>query len=78
MWGDKSLFKISNLYPGVEGIGSGVGFDLINGAEINLAVMHRYEDRKVFESVRPKWRKFFKNSEGFIFVMSHEVDIAKT
>jgi hypothetical protein len=39
------------MYPGVEGIGSGVGF-VIGNNTINLAALYKYEDRGVFDKVR--------------------------
>lgn len=52
---------MTKLYPGVEGIGSGVGFS-IEGKELNLAVMHRYQKRGVFEKLRPLWKDFFESA----------------
>ena len=52
---------MTKLYPGVEGIGSGVGFS-VDGTELNLAVMHRYQKRGVFEKLRPLWKDFFESA----------------
>jgi len=74
MYSENSPFKITGLYPGVEGIGSGVGFN-VNGVKISLSAMYKYEDRGVFDKVRPLWSQFFKNASGFIFVVDIEQDI---
>lgn len=51
------------MYPGVEGIGSGIGFT-VNRKKLNLATMYKYEDRGIFDKVRPLWREFFKTAAG--------------
>lgn len=68
MWSNDPLFKMDGLYPGVEGIGSGVGFT-VNGAKLSLAGFYKYEDRGIFDKVRPMWKSFFKKASGFLFVL---------
>jgi hypothetical protein len=68
MWTKGSPFSMTQLYAGVEGIGSGVGF-VICGKELNLAALYRCEDRGVFEKIRPVWKEFFRTASGFVFVV---------
>ncbi len=42
------------MYPGVEGVGGGVGFTIdVNNVSttLNLVAVNKYEDRKLFEQV---------------------------
>ncbi|KAL6062074.1 ADP-ribosylation factor [Balamuthia mandrillaris] len=77
MWQPESPFLMTRLCSGVEGIGSGVGFE-VSGKELNLAAMHKYEDRGVFsfDKVRPLWRQFFASADGLIFVVDNNSDPA--
>jgi hypothetical protein len=50
MWSSVAPYKLSKLHAGVEGIGSGVGFN-INGLELNLVALYKYEDRGIFDKV---------------------------
>eukprot|EP01103_Thecamoeba_quadrilineata_P000120 TRINITY_DN10096_c0_g1_i1.p1 TRINITY_DN10096_c0_g1~~TRINITY_DN10096_c0_g1_i1.p1 ORF type:complete len:374 (+),score=42.64 TRINITY_DN10096_c0_g1_i1:63-1184(+) len=68
MFDEKSPLGVTHLYPGVEGIGSGVGFT-IHEKKINLAPMYKYEDVGRFEQVRPIWKDYFRTVHGFIFVV---------
>jgi len=68
MYNEESPFKMTGLHPGVEGLGSGVGFT-INDIKLNLSAMYRYEDRGVFDRIRPLWLEFFKTASGFVFVV---------
>ena len=62
----------------MEGIGSGVGFRIAN-REISLVALYKYDERGVWNKVRPIWLEFFKKASCFIFVVdpSYELHEAK-
>jgi len=76
MYKEDQSWKLTAMYPGVEGIGSGIGFT-VNNLKLNLAAMYKYEDRGIFEKVRPIWREFFKTASAFIFVVNVHDDLVK-
>jgi len=77
MWSNNQpLGAVTAMYPGTEGVGSGVGFTL-GGFNLNLIAVNKYEDRKVFEQARPTWANLFKASNGFIFVVNKADDLDK-
>jgi len=79
MWGNMTSFKMTKLYPGTEGIGSGVGFEF-NGAEINISAIYNHSQTLSKEDDLEKWIDLFRDADGLIFVMDLEGDtnIVKT
>jgi len=63
MWGRESPLFVTGLYPGVDGIGSGVGFK-VNNTSLNLAAI--YGD---CSGDLAQWRDFFEAANGFIYVV---------
>mmetsp|Transcript_12016 Transcript_12016/g.16629 ORF Transcript_12016/g.16629 Transcript_12016/m.16629 type:complete len:357 (-) Transcript_12016:123-1193(-) len=76
MWNPKSPIKMTGLHPGVEGVGSGVGFN-VNDKHLNMIAMNKYTDRKLFEQARPMLTQFFKGCDGFVFVIDEQDDLQK-
>ena len=62
MWSKESPLTLNNLYPGVEGIGSGIGFK-VNNKLLNLAAV--YGDCTELKD----WPQFLKGADGLIFVI---------
>lgn len=48
MWSDHTPFEMTGLYPGQDGIGSGVGFNFM-GSKLNLSAI--YYDEEKWEQV---------------------------
>jgi hypothetical protein len=66
MWPQNApLFTVTGLFPGVEGMGSGVGFNVDN-VNMNIAALHRCH----LDDLRSKWRSYFQKSDGVIYVVS--------
>jgi len=70
MWGEETPFRINCLYPGVEGIGSGVGFS-INDKQLNLAAMY------IQRTIPKQLGEFFRTADGLIFVTDSTVEFTK-
>jgi hypothetical protein len=68
MWGTNTPFKMTGLYPGTEGIGSGVGFE-VNGVDLNISAIYNYFGLLSYEYYMQKWIDLFRESHGLIFVM---------
>lgn len=68
MWGEDSPFKMTKLYPGTGGIGSGVGFE-IDGVDLNVSAI--YDHEKLFQTPDglEQWVNFLKETDGLMFVM---------
>lgn len=67
MW-DKSNatgLSITGLYPGVDGIGSGVGF-LVDGCSLNLAALHRCN----LEQGKAQWKAYFQAVDAVVLVVN--------
>eukprot|EP01114_Cavostelium_apophysatum_P013326 TRINITY_DN3202_c0_g1_i2.p1 TRINITY_DN3202_c0_g1~~TRINITY_DN3202_c0_g1_i2.p1 ORF type:complete len:161 (+),score=44.00 TRINITY_DN3202_c0_g1_i2:780-1262(+) len=60
-----SNFTLSKLYPGVEGLGSGLGFT-VNRTQLNLAPMYKYD---VTEQARADGKSFFKSSNALVYMV---------
>jgi len=74
MWGSNTCFKMTNLYPGADGIGSGVGFE-VNGSRLNVSAIYDYTvlfSEK--EDYIEKWITLFNEANALIFVMDLEGD----
>eukprot|EP01102_Stenamoeba_stenopodia_P000923 TRINITY_DN10846_c0_g1_i1.p1 TRINITY_DN10846_c0_g1~~TRINITY_DN10846_c0_g1_i1.p1 ORF type:complete len:336 (-),score=68.61 TRINITY_DN10846_c0_g1_i1:36-1043(-) len=69
MWDEKFPFPVAALYPGVEGFGSGVGFE-VNKKLLNIAALHKYEVSLDGPS-RASWADYFRSAHGFVFVMDN-------
>jgi len=52
MWDEKFPFPVAALYPGVEGFGSGVGFE-VNKKLLNIAALHKVSH--IFEQINPSY-----------------------
>eukprot|EP00026_Physarum_polycephalum_P010017 Phypoly_transcript_10160.p1 GENE.Phypoly_transcript_10160~~Phypoly_transcript_10160.p1 ORF type:complete len:427 (+),score=76.99 Phypoly_transcript_10160:96-1283(+) len=66
MWPQNApLFAVTGLFPGVEGMGSGVGFNVDN-VNMNIAALHRCH----LDDLRSKWKSYFQKSDGIIYVVS--------
>eukprot|EP01120_Amphizonella_sp_Union-15-10_P003037 TRINITY_DN1333_c0_g1_i1.p1 TRINITY_DN1333_c0_g1~~TRINITY_DN1333_c0_g1_i1.p1 ORF type:complete len:424 (-),score=92.22 TRINITY_DN1333_c0_g1_i1:54-1244(-) len=70
MWSPESPFRFTDLYPGVAGIGSGVGVS-INNVSLHLAAIY------VPDRIERSLGDFFKSANGFIFVMDASPDVSK-
>jgi len=46
MWGQHIDLPLTGLHPGVDGLGSGVGFD-VNGVNLNIAALHKCDFKTV-------------------------------
>lgn len=51
------------MFPGVKGVGSGVGIK-VEDSELQLCIMYRSKDEKVFQSIWPIWKTFLQNAVG--------------
>eukprot|EP01113_Clastostelium_recurvatum_P015210 TRINITY_DN1841_c0_g1_i1.p1 TRINITY_DN1841_c0_g1~~TRINITY_DN1841_c0_g1_i1.p1 ORF type:complete len:401 (-),score=72.25 TRINITY_DN1841_c0_g1_i1:1263-2378(-) len=72
MWQNNTKeFKIAGLYPGVEGVGSGVAFQMEGGPELNVSAIHKYARREMFhaDKLRPVWKKCLQAASGIVFVV---------
>jgi len=67
MWGRHIELPVTGLHPGVDGLGSGVGFD-VNGVDLNIAALHRCD----FTKARAQWESYFQAVDGAIFVVNWE------
>jgi len=65
MWSQESPLLVTGLYPGVDGIGSGVGFK-INSTSLNLAAIYGDCASDISE-----WKEFFEAADGFIYVVDY-------
>jgi hypothetical protein len=69
LWGN-TPFRVTKMIPGVNGVGSGVGF-MVRGYELNLASMYLpeiTEDRD--ERHDHGWQRFFKGADAFIYLIT--------
>lgn len=64
MLDNSSPFVRSRLYPGVLGIGSGVGIR-VGPTELNLCSFYQFKPELL-----QQWRDFFARSQGFIFMLN--------
>ena len=62
MWSQESPLTVNTLYPGVEGIGSGIGFR-VNQKCLNVAAF--YGDTTELKD----WSQFFEIADGLIYVI---------
>jgi len=69
MYNENSPYKMTCLYPGVEGIGSGVGY-LINQKDLSLAPLPSIRFDKDENKVRSVTREFVREASGFIFIVN--------
>ena len=67
MWSQESPLFVTRLYPGIDGIGSGIGFK-VNSKPLNLAAI--YGDCSVDIG---DWTEFFESANGFIYVIDCEI-----
>lgn len=65
MWAQESPLFVTGLYPGIEGVGSGVGFT-VNRKRLNLAAFYREEPLM-------KGRRFFETAHGLIYVLDARI-----
>jgi len=68
MWEENSPFKMTTLFPGSDGIGSGVGF------EVNKKMLHVWSvnfDEQLFTQLKnhPKWNEIIPATDGLVFTM---------
>jgi len=63
MWGDHTRFEMTNLFPGKDGKGSGVGF-LVNGVTINCSACY-YDS---YDGIT-KWKSMFQEADAVCFIM---------
>jgi len=68
MWGNNTSFKMTRLYPGNDGIGSGVGFEF-NGIDLNVCAIYNVTNLLLQEDYIEKWIDLFRESHGLILVM---------
>jgi len=68
MWGNNTSFKMTKLYPGADGIGSGVGFEF-NGADLNICAIYNIAQLLFQEDYIEKWIGLFREATGLILVM---------
>jgi len=68
MWEEISPFKLTTLFPGNEGIGSGVGFEM-SGKNLNVSTIKC--DAEIFQKIRsiPKWKEQIQETEGLVYVV---------
>jgi len=67
MWGERTPFKMTKLYPGNEGIGSGVGFE-VNGVDLNMSAIYNHT-KALRTDEQEKWIDLFRESHALLFVM---------
>eukprot|EP01027_Heterolobosea_sp_BB2_P022993 GEZU01033945.1.p1 GENE.GEZU01033945.1~~GEZU01033945.1.p1 ORF type:complete len:415 (+),score=91.86 GEZU01033945.1:110-1354(+) len=77
LYAKNPLWTMTGMFSGVAGIGSGMGFS-INNKKLCLAVMHKWEERGIFEKVMPVWKGYFENADGFIYVIDSVSDEENT
>jgi len=66
MWNKSSMdLTITGLYPGVDGIGSGVGFS-VEGSTLNIAALHRCN----LDQGRAQWSSYFLGVDAVILVIN--------
>ena len=63
MWAQESPLHVTGLYPGTDGIGSGVGFK-VNSKRLNLAAIYGENPLET-----QQWRRFFEHADGLIYVV---------
>jgi len=68
MWGERTIFKMTKLYPGNEGIGSGVGFE-VNGVDLNVSAIYNHAKALMRTDDQEKWVDLFRESHALLFVM---------
>lgn len=68
MWSRESPLNVTGLYPGVDGIGSGVGFK-VSSKRLNLAAIYG-EYPMDFDSY---WKDFFKIANALIYVIDASI-----
>eukprot|EP01126_Amoeba_proteus_P025185 TRINITY_DN2517_c0_g2_i8.p1 TRINITY_DN2517_c0_g2~~TRINITY_DN2517_c0_g2_i8.p1 ORF type:complete len:316 (+),score=82.12 TRINITY_DN2517_c0_g2_i8:304-1251(+) len=66
MWRKSTPFMMTKLYPGQDGIGSGVGFDF-KGLPLNLSAIY-YEEKQWLQE-KSKWSSLCATAHGICFVM---------
>eukprot|EP01111_Echinosteliopsis_oligospora_P005739 TRINITY_DN1934_c0_g1_i1.p1 TRINITY_DN1934_c0_g1~~TRINITY_DN1934_c0_g1_i1.p1 ORF type:complete len:358 (-),score=64.59 TRINITY_DN1934_c0_g1_i1:64-1137(-) len=67
MWSSPSSFlQFSCLYPGIRGMGSGVGFT-VDHTPVNIAALHRFWPDGT--EVQDEWKDYFKSADGLVFVV---------
>lgn len=67
MWGANTPFKMTKLYPGNGGIGSGVGFEL-NGVDLNITAIYNHS-QMLQRGAQQQWIDLFKDTHAVMFVM---------
>jgi hypothetical protein len=86
MWGSNTSFKMTQLYPGSDGIGSGVGFEF-NRTDLNVCAIYNITNLLSREDYIVKWIDLFHEAHGLILGMDllgdtapvkAEMDLLKT
>lgn len=67
MWSQESPLFVTRMYPGIDGIGSGIGFK-VNSKPLNLAAIYGDCSADVSD-----WTDFFESANGFIYVIDCEI-----
>jgi len=67
MWGANTPFKMTKLYPGNGGIGSGVGFEL-NGVDLNISAIYNHA-QVLQRGAQQQWIDLFRETHAVMFVM---------
>eukprot|EP01127_Copromyxa_protea_P020060 TRINITY_DN662_c0_g1_i2.p2 TRINITY_DN662_c0_g1~~TRINITY_DN662_c0_g1_i2.p2 ORF type:complete len:164 (-),score=22.81 TRINITY_DN662_c0_g1_i2:9-500(-) len=73
MWSDHTPFEMTGLYPGQDGIGSGVGFDFM-GRKLNLSAI--YYDETKWEQDKQKWITLCSQADGICYVVDGYGDLS--
>lgn len=63
MWSQESPLLVTGLYPGTDGIGSGIGFK-VNSKRLNLAAIYGENPLDI-----PQWKRFFEEADAIIYVV---------
>jgi len=68
MWEENSPFKMTTLFPGMDGIASGVGFE-VNGKKLHVWTLSL--DQQLIAQLKnhPKWNEIIPATDGLVFTM---------